>query len=202
MSLSPRSLRPLTPSLPQFGGTKGVAALYVRRAALPRVGRMLRGGGQERGMRAGTESTVLLAGLGAAAQVTLDEGPAIYAHMAALRRRLLEGLRAGLAGHCALRVNGPEAGEPALPNTLSVGLVGVRADALLAALRDSVCASASAACHSHEAASVSAVLRAMDVPLDAAIGTLRLSVGRHTTVEEVDEGVRRIVAEARGQLAK
>ena len=70
-----------------------------------------------------------------------------------------------------------------LPNTLPIGLRGVKAARVLAALNDSVAASASAACHTADVAksSISFVLRALDVPIEFAVGTLRLSVGRHTT---------------------
>ena len=71
-----------------------------------------------------------------------------------------------------MRRNGPKAEEHRLPNTLSLGIRGVRASELLAALSEEVAASAGAACHT-DATSVSAVLRAMRVPHEYAVGTLR-----------------------------
>jgi cysteine desulfurase len=88
-----------------------------------------------------------------------------------------------------------------LPNTLSIGLRGVQSSVLLARLSDELAASAGAACHTTQA-SVSSVLRAMDVPLEYAVGTLRLSTGRHTTEEEVRKAAGLIVAEAKRQWAE
>lgn len=77
---------------------------------------------------------------------------------------------------------GPADDARRLPNTLSLGVRGVSASVLLADLADDVAASAGAACHTGEAAaSISSVLLAMRVPEEYAVGTLRLSVGRHTT---------------------
>ena len=81
----------------------------------------------------------------------------------------LESLEAGLG---EVRRNGPAAEAHRLPNTLSLGIRGVRASELLAALSEEVAASAGAACHT-DATSVSAVLRAMRVPHEYAVGTLR-----------------------------
>merc|ERR1712086_623087 len=84
--------------------------------------------------------------------------------------------------------------QAALPNTLSIGIQGMQASKVLEALSESVAASAGAACHS-SAPSVSAVLKAMDVPLEFAVGTLRLSVGRHTTAAEVRRAAELISAQ-------
>ena len=75
----------------------------------------------------------------------------------------------------------------------------MRSSELLATLSESVAASAGAACHTDHAA-VSAVLRAMEVPHAQAVGTLRLSTGRHTTEAEVRRAAALIIAEAKRQL--
>lgn len=74
----------------------------------------------------------------------------------------------------------------------------MKASELLARLSTKLAASAGAACHSG-GASVSSVLRAMNVPLDFAVGTLRLSTGRHTTFEDVDKAAELIICEVRRQ---
>ena len=93
-----------------------------------------------------------------------------------------------------------------LPNTLSVSFRGISAPALLAAVGDRVAASAGAACHSGgadaAARAVSATLRAMDVPLEWALGTVRLSVGRETTLADVQEAARCIVDAVNSLQAK
>ena len=213
----------------KFGAPKGVAALYIRRG-LP-LPKLLHGGGQEGGRRAGTESVVLLAALGEASRIARAEGAALRAHMQSTRDLLSKLLVDGLP-YGATRLNGPadatcaarrrphfpllcdcagcrgphprtrpRAHRHRLPNTLSIGLRDVKASVLLARLGDQLAASAGAACHT-QTASVSAVLKAMDVPLEYAIGTLRLSTGRHTTEDEVRRAAALIIAEAERQWAE
>ena len=198
----------------KFGAPKGVAALYARRGAP--LSRLLQGGGQERGMRPGTESVLLVAGLGAAAALARAELPAAAAHAAVLRNALQATLQRELGGAdgSTVRVHAAEAPEGRLPNTLSIAVRGLRAATLLDELRDEVAASAGAACHAPGSDDggdgskggappprVSAVLRAMGVPDELAMGTMRLSVGRHTTRRDVDAAAAAIVAAARRQLA-
>jgi cysteine desulfurase len=158
---------------------KGVGALYVRAGrSLPKF---VHGASHEANRRAGTENVLGIVGLGAAAELAtthLDEGMRASRR---LRDRLLERLQARLG---ALRVNG-DLGDGGLPNTLSVCFRDVDAGALLASIGDQVAASAGAACHA-DGVQVSTVLRAMRVPLAEAMGTVRLSVGRSTTQDEID----------------
>ena len=116
----------------------------------------------------------------------MAEGAAIAAHSATQRDALRAALEERLgASRCA--VNGPlGAGDTvnALPNVLSFAVRGCVASSVLSKVKDEVAASASAACHSGTAA-VSAVLKAVGVEQELAVGTLRLSVGRHTTDAEV-----------------
>eukprot|EP00536_Pseudo-nitzschia_multiseries_P017507 jgi/Psemu1/299487/fgenesh1_pm.1592_\ len=187
----------------KIGAPKGIAALYVRPGCLDETehgrdlsgrnarksGIVLVGGGQESGMRGGTENTPYIVGLGTAASMAAANLSRTAAHTEALRSRLLSHLERSL-GEDRVRPNGPADASLRLPNTLSVGIAGVRSGALLASVGDAVAASAGAACHSSggggESVSVSAVLLAMGVPLDFARGTLRLSVGPGTTVAEID----------------
>ena len=125
----------------KFGAPKGVAALYHRRGAPLRS--MLFGGGQEGGLRAGTEAVPSVVALGAAAAIWTREGAAIAAHSAAMRDRLRRRLEAALGPErCA--VNGPlGAGGEALPNVLSFAVRGARAARVLGDVGDRVAASAS-----------------------------------------------------------
>lgn len=190
----------------KFGAPKGVAALYVRSGVC--LEPILHGGGQEHGLRAGTECVPLIVAMGAAADVVRTEAAALHRHLEAMRRKLLANLQDGL-GKDDVRVNGPALAEDVgdssrlrtLPNTLSVGLRGIRAGQLLQELRERVAASAGAACHTADQANaqVSFVLEAMQVPREFALGTLRLSVGRHTTADEVDQASKLIISAARNQ---
>ncbi len=186
----------------KLGAPKGVAALYVRRGTA--IEPFLVGGGQERGRRAGTENVLLVAALGAAAEVAareLEEGAG--ARLARLRDRLAAALEAALPPG-SLELNGPADAARRLPNTLNVSLRGVESSAaLLAALGDRLAASAGAACHSGGGAgSGSGVLLAMGLPAARARSALRLSVGRLTTEAEVDAAAALIAAGVKQEFAR
>jgi cysteine desulfurase len=100
-------------------------------------------------------------------------------HLQTLRDRLASGLTQRLTD---VRLNGHPTCR--LPNTLSLGIAGVEANRLLAAV-PGVAASSGAACHA-DTVDISSVLTAMQVPLTYAMGTLRFSVGKMTTAEEID----------------
>jgi len=165
---------------------KGIGALYIRSGV--EVEPIIRGAGHERRLRAGTENILEMVGLGAASALVRDEPKTEHARIEALGDRLRERLAAGVDGlieHAA--------GAERLPNTLSVCLPGAHAGDLLEAIGDEVAASAGAACHGFNI-QVSHVLAAMGVTPDVAMGTIRLSVGRFTTGEEVDRGAEIILA--------
>jgi len=175
----------------KYGAPKGVAALYVRKGvALPS---MIKGGGQESGRRAGTECAPLIVALGEASAIWNEQQHEIQEHMGKMRD-MLQSRLVELLGEQRIRVNCLPAKKDVLPNTLSIGIKGVAASKVLEALSESVAASAGAACHA-SATSVSQVLQAMDVPLEYAKGTLRLSVGRHTTADEVQRAAALIAAQ-------
>ena len=172
----------------KFHGPKGVGVLYAR-AGVP-VSPQIHGE-QELGRRGGTENTPGILGAGVAAQLALawlaDDAP--RAGIAALRDRF-EGLV--LAGFPGAVVNGPRdlPGQPPgtlrLYNTSNIGFPRLEAEALLLLLSErGVCASAGAACSSGSL-DPSPVLRAMGVPAHIAHGSLRFSLSRETTREEVD----------------
>ncbi|MFH5821693.1 cysteine desulfurase family protein [Georgenia sp. AZ-5] len=169
---------------------KGIAALYVRDGVplVPLVG----GGGQERGLRAGTENVAFAVALGAAAEIAaaaLEDGEAerLAAVRDLLHRRLAELLprRVHLHGHPSER----------LPNTLNVRIDGVAGHEVLAAA-PSVAASTGSACHSgtHEP---SPVLTAMGLAPGDALGAVRLSVGRWTGPEDVERAAAALAAGVR-----
>lgn len=172
---------------------KGVGALYVREGVeLPKF---MHGASHERNRRAGTENVLEIVGLGKAAEVARRDMDESISRMREARDRLHEGLTTQLDG---VRRNGDPA--HALPNTLSVSFKGVQANVLLERISGQVAASAGAACHADQV-TVSAVLAAMDVPTDYAMGTLRLSTGKLTTPPEVTRAAEVItdaVCELRG----
>ncbi|MBZ4399264.1 MULTISPECIES: cysteine desulfurase family protein [unclassified Myxococcus] len=165
---------------------KGVGALYVRQGTPLRA--VTLGGGQERGLRPGTENVPYAVGLGVACELAgrrLAQGTQA---LLALRERLWTGLRDAVPG---LALSGQDAER--LPNTLNVRFPGVRGGAVLAATPE-VAASTGSACHDG-GETASPVLRAMGIPEADALGAVRLSLGPDTTQEEV---ARAVVVLARG----
>jgi len=166
-------------------GPKGIGALYVRAGVT--LDNLVHGAQQEGGRRAGTESVILVAGLGEAAALAaedvVEEGP----RLAALRDRLQATL-VEAAPDAVVHARDAER----LPNTLSIGFPGRLASDLMATL-DGIACSAGAACHAG-GATASAVLTAMGAPQEAAVGTLRLSLGRFTTEDEVERAAAMIAA--------
>ena len=158
---------------------KGVGALFVRAGV--QLEPVVYGGGQEGGLRAGTENVALAVALGAAALLAADE----LAHgagrrVAALRDDLHRRLTEALPGR--VRLNGPQ--HARLPNTLNVSIDGVLGHELLAETPE-VAASTGSACHSGTT-TPSPVLTAMGIDADRAAGALRLSLGRWTTEADID----------------
>ena len=161
---------------------KGVGALFVRRGVT--LASLVHGGGHEGGRRAGTESALLAAGLGAACH--LAETDPCEDRLRELRDRLWNGLRARLGDRVVLN------GHPdrRLPNTLNVSLTGCYGDEILARVPE-IAASTGSACHTGQR-TLSPVLAAMGVPPAVGHGAVRLSVGRGTTEGQVDAAVERI----------
>ncbi len=169
---------------------KGVGALYVRDGV--EIVPQIRGAGHERGLRAGTENVLLAVGLGTACQLAASEIESEGERLAGLRDRLAQGLRTGIGD--LVEHGSPDA---RLPNTLSVAFPGCVADELLESLADDLAASAGAACHAGTA-TVSHVPQAMGVEASLAQSTVRLSVGRFTTEEEVDRAAELIIRRLNG----
>ena len=157
---------------------KGIGALYIRRGTPLRP--LILGGHQEHGRRGGTENVPHIVGFGAAAREAAAHLPAA-ARIAALRDRLEAGLRDRIPW---MEVNGR--GRERLPNTLNVAFHCIEGESILAQLdAEGICASSGSACTSGSL-DPSHVLQAMHVPFTALHGSLRLSLSRMTTDEDVD----------------
>jgi cysteine desulfurase len=169
---------------------KGIAALYVRPGlALEPV---IYGGGQEGGLRSGTEPVAFAVALGAAAELARAELAAGRRdELAALRDRLHQALVACLPD--AVQLNGDP--ERRLCNTLNVSVAGVPGGDLLAAT-PGVAAATGSACHA-SAAEPSPVLAAMGLGRDRAVAAVRLTAGRWTTPAEIDRAADLLAAAAR-----
>jgi len=161
---------------------KGIGALYIRKGLSP--AKYLHGAEQELAMRAGTENVLEIVGLGMACEIARRDLEKNMKHMQAMRDRLYEGIKK----ECdQVKLNGHP--QKRLPNTLSISFFNLEANRILDAIGSQVAASAGAACHS-DTVKVSEVLKAMNLPLDWAKGTLRLTTGRMTTAADIDKAVK------------
>ena len=171
----------LTVSAHKIGGPQGVGALVRRDQALYFPDPLIKGGGQERGLRAGTENVVGIVGFGAAAAAVRERLDREAAGMSGLRDRIESGLRA-IAPDTV--IFGAEAAR--VPNTVLLAVPGMRAETALIALDlAGIAASAGAACSSGKVAP-SHVLTAMGVPPALAAGAIRISFGHLTAEREVE----------------
>lgn len=177
----------------KFHGPKGVGALYVRNGIeLPS---MLIGGGQERGRRAGTEAVHQIAGIGAAAEFVSDLS--LMERVRELRDKLETEILKNIPN---TSLNGTSEPSLRLPNTSNISFENTNGEMIVARLDDlDVCVSTGSACHS-ESHTASPILQAMNVPYSKAMGSIRFSLGRSNTEEEVDfvlERLPKIVLEMR-----
>jgi len=173
-------------------GPKGVGALYVKRNTRMRT--WVRGGSQERNRRAGTENVAGIVGLGRAAALSRAGLAEDGARVGALRDALEE----RLAREAGARRNGE---DPRVPNTANLSFEGVDAESLLMALDlAGVAVSTGAACAAG-AVEPSHVLRAMGLRPERVQGSLRFSLGRFTTADDVDHAAGLVVQAIERQRA-
>ncbi|MEV6221746.1 cysteine desulfurase family protein [Nocardia fluminea] len=176
----------LSLSAHKFGGPQGVGVLYVRRGTAVPYRPLLRGGGQERGWRAGTLNVAGIAGLGAAAEAARIGMEEEASRIAVLRDRLESQLLRSISG---CRVNGCL--DQRLPGVSSITFPGAPSDAVLAAMPD-VAASDGSACSSG-APTPSHVLLAMGLSRQDADCTIRFSLGHATTSAEIEHATQAVV---------
>jgi len=181
----------LTVSAHKVHGPKGAGALVVREGVLEPL---LHGGEQQRGVRPGTENVPGIVGFGQAAARLREEGPAAAAHLQRLRARLVERL-GDIAG---LAINTPA--EGAAPHILNVRLAGVRGETLVHRLEmEGIYVSTGSDCHSRDPRP-SHVLVAMGLSREEALSSIRISLARTTTLEEIEaaaDALARAVADLR-----
>jgi cysteine desulfurase len=171
----------LSISAHKFYGPKGVGALYVR----PRtaVQWQMLGGSQEKNRRAGTENVAGVVGMAKALELAYSEREARNAHCAALRDRLITGVPERVA---RVHLTGPADPDRRVVNNASFCFEGIEGEPVLIALDlAGVAASSGSACTSGSL-EPSHVLTAMGVPEDLARGSMRLTVGKDNTLEQID----------------
>ena len=160
-------------------GPKGIGALYIKRGTPFEP--LILGGGQERERRSGTENVPSIVGLAEAIRLAEIERPEATARLVRLRDRIINGIHeripnAKLNGHPDIR----------LPNNVNVSFENVEGEPILLGLDFAgICASSGSACSS-ASLEPSHVLTAVGLPADLAQGSLRITIGRNTTEEDVD----------------
>lgn len=172
---------------------KGIGAIYIKNGV--HLEKLIHGADHEQNLRAGTENVLEIVGLGKACEIAATHLKENATHYKETRDLLHQLLKDALPG---IQLNGHP--EKRLPNTLSISFPKIEANTLISRL-ENVAASAGAACHS-ESIDVSAVLEAMHVPLDYAMGTIRFSTGRGTTTEDIRNAAEEIVITVKTLMPK
>nr|WP_050416410.1 IscS subfamily cysteine desulfurase [Azoarcus sp. CIB] len=159
-------------------GPKGIGALYVRRKPRARLEAQMHGGGHERGLRSGTLATHQIAGMGEAFRIAREEMKVENERIRMLRDRLLKGLQDIEATY----VNGDL--EHRVPHNLNISFAYVEGESMIMAVKD-IAVSSGSACTS-ASLEPSYVLRALGRNDELAHSSIRFSIGRFTTEEEID----------------
>ncbi|MGK3143332.1 IscS subfamily cysteine desulfurase [Pantoea sp. C2G6] len=162
-------------------GPKGIGALYVRRKPRVQIAAQIHGGGHERGMRSGTLPVHQIVGMGEAFRIAAEERETEMARLQRLRDRLWQGI-SSLPG---VTLNGDL--QQGAPNIVNLSFAEVEGESLIMALKDLALSSGSA-CTS-ASLEPSYVLRALGVSEELAHSSLRFSLGRFTTEEEIDYAI-------------
>ncbi|MGN1055698.1 MAG: IscS subfamily cysteine desulfurase [Comamonas sp.] len=162
-------------------GPKGIGALYVRRKPRVRLEAQMHGGGHERGMRSGTLPTHQIVGMGEAFRLAKEEMQQDYEHAKRLQQRLLDGLK----DMEQVFVNGDM--ERRVPHNLNISFNYVEGESLIMAIKG-LAVSSGSACTS-ASLEPSYVLRALGRSDELAHSSLRMTIGRFTTEEEIDYAI-------------
>lgn len=169
----------LTMSSHKIYGPKGIGALYIRKGT--KISPITFGGGQERKRRPGTENVPAIVGFGKATEVAKNELPAEMEKLAAMRNRLIDGILSSIDD---VKLNGHP--EKRIPGNVNVSIRYIEGEALLLMLdMKNIAASSGSACTSGSL-DPSHVLLAMGLSHEVAHGSLRLTLGRENTMEDID----------------
>jgi len=171
---------------------KGIGALYARQGI--KIENLIHGASQEKGIRPGTENVPYIVGLGKACELAQQNFSENSMHLSTLRDKLLSGLQKKLGA--TVKINADL--SSCLPNTLSAAFEKVEAHTLASIIEKEVYISTGSACHANSI-EISSVLKAMNIDRLTAASTVRISVGKPTTEEEIDRAIA-IITNAVNQL--
>jgi cysteine desulfurase len=173
---------------------KGIGALYIKQGT--KIENIIYGASQERGIRPGTENVPYIVGLGKACELAQQNLSANSKHLSTLRHKLLRGLQDKLGTTVIINADLTNC----LPNTLSVAFEKIESHTLASIIEKEVSISTGSACHANSI-EISSVLKAMNIDRMTAASTVRISVGKPTTDEEINRAIE-IISNAVNQLKK
>ncbi|MBU2705969.1 cysteine desulfurase [Zooshikella marina] len=182
----------------KFYGPKGIGGLYIRKGCS--FSPLIHGGGQESGWRAGTENTLGLAGLAAAAREAKEKFLQWQQQLLYLRGQLIAGLQREIPG---ILINGTQKSDQVVANTINVSLPGIRAEALAALLdvHHQIAVSIGSACSNNKASRRSHVLQAMGLNNERIDSAVRISIGQFTNEHAINHLIKAISTEYQALLA-
>lgn len=170
----------------KLGAPKGIGVLYVRKGVT--ISNLIHGGGQEKGKRAGTENTAGIVGLGKAIELATEEIDETNSYLTMLRDRVIKGITENI-DFC--RLNGHR--EKRLPGNVNISFEFIEGESLLLLLNSKgICASSGSACTSGSL-DPSHVLLAIGLEHEKAHGSLRITLSKENTVEEVDYLIKELI---------
>ncbi len=173
----------LSISAHKFHGPRGMGTLYLRRGIL--VDPLLRGGGHEKGIRAGTENTPGIAGMALAARLSFQDQQQKMKQLNSLKEKLIAAIT---RDHPWARVNGAQ-GEGGAPHILNVSFPGLKGELIMHTLEEyNVYVSTGSACHSHKN-DPSHVLQALKLDEQSMEGAIRISLSEQNTMEQIDHAL-------------
>jgi cysteine desulfurase len=161
---------------------KGIGALYIKKGV--KIKNIMFGASQERCIRPGTENVIHIVALGKACEIAKRDFEKNHQTLLLSRSRLLEGIKSKIGDNFTINGNLTNA----LPNTLSIAFHNVEANALASEIGNEIYLSTGSACHA-DSIEISSVLKAMNIDLKVAAGTIRISTGKYTTNDEIDQAV-------------
>lgn len=161
-------------------GPKGIGVLYAKKGVV--IQPLIYGGGQERGLRSGTENVPEIIGFAKALEIAQKKREDESRRLTRLRDKLIDGLKKKI-GH--ITINGDLKNR--LPNNVNISVAGVEGESMILHLdANGICASTGSACSSHSL-EPSHVIKALGLSDEASHSSLRFSLGRHTTEEDIEK---------------
>jgi cysteine desulfurase len=161
---------------------KGIGALYIKQGT--KIENLMYGASQEKGIRPGTENVIQIVGLGKACEIAKRDLAINRQNLMSMRDRLWRGLKNNLGARAKLNNNL----DNSLPNTLSIAFENTEAHLLASLISNELLISTGSTCHSGNT-EISSVLKAMNLDLYTARGTVRISLGKNTSVQEIDSAI-------------